>query len=163
MVALFFVLRHRDDDANHPVPRRATAAKALVKPTAAVAQHPVVHQPGALSHERLDPPLGARAAIVVDDASGRVIWAAHRNRRLPIASTTKIMTAHLVIQRLGLNRVITIDKGVTRVPLVKEGLRPGERVAVWKLLDGLLLFSGNDDALRPVGRSRWEAAPPSFG
>ena len=57
---------------------------------------------------------------------GRVIWAANRNRRLPIASTTKIMTAHLVLERLSLNRVITIDNGVTRVPLVKEGLRPGE-------------------------------------
>ena len=109
-------------------------------------QRLVARQPGALSHQRLEPPLGARAAIVVDDGSGRVIWAANRNRRLPIASTTKIMTAHLVLERLSLNRVITIDNGVTRVPLVKEGLRPGERVAVWKLLDGLLLFSGNDDA-----------------
>ena len=145
-VALFFVLRHRDNDTAQGVPPHATAAKAHVKATPAVAQRPVARQRGALSHERLDPPLGARAAIVLDDGSGRVIWAANRNRRLPIASTTKIMTAHLVLERLSLNRVITIDNGVTRVPLVKEGLRPGERVAVWKLLDGLLLYSGNDDA-----------------
>ena len=146
VVALFFVLRHRGNDTAQPAPPHATAAKAHVKPTPAVAQRLVARQPGALSHQRLEPPLGARAAIVVDDGSGRVIWAANRNRRLPIASTTKIMTAHLVLERLSLNRVITIDNGVTRVPLVKEGLRPGERVAVWKLLDGLLLFSGNDDA-----------------
>jgi serine-type D-Ala-D-Ala carboxypeptidase (penicillin-binding protein 5/6) len=44
------------------------------------------------------------------------------------------------------------------VPLVREGLRAGERVPVWKLLDGLLVFSGNDDALalaQAVAGSRW--------
>ena len=146
VVAVFFVLRTPGRATQHEaVPQHATA-KTHVNATPPVRRRVVVREPGTLSHQRLDPPLGARAAIVVDDASGRVIWAANRNRRLPIASTTKIMTAHLVLERLALNKVVTIDKGVTRVPLVKEGLRPGERVAVWKLLDGLLLFSGNDDA-----------------
>ena len=146
VVAVFLVLGHRDGDSKEPPAQHTTGAKTQVNPTPPVRRRVVARVPGALSHQRFDPPLGARAAIVVDDTSGRVIWAAHRNRRLPIASTTKIMTAHLVLERLALNKVITIDKGVTRVPLVKEGLRPGERVAVWKLLDGLLLFSGNDDA-----------------
>jgi D-alanyl-D-alanine carboxypeptidase len=145
-VALFLVLRDHDSGGNEQAPRRATATSAHLTTTPAVRRRAVAVEPAALSHRRFDPPLGARAAIVVEDASGRIVWAAHRQRRLPIASTTKIMTAHLVLGLLPLNKVIRIDKGVTRVPLVKEGLRPGERVAVWKLLDGLLLFSGNDDA-----------------
>jgi D-alanyl-D-alanine carboxypeptidase len=94
-----------------------------------------------------NPPLSARAAIVVSAKTGQVIWAAAPTLRLPIASTTKIMTAHLVLEHLKLNSIVHVDPAVTRVPLVKEGLRPGEPVPVWKLLDGLLLYSGNDDAL----------------
>jgi serine-type D-Ala-D-Ala carboxypeptidase (penicillin-binding protein 5/6) len=145
-VALFFVLRHREGERADPATQRVAVPKPHARAVPIVKQRPVTREAGALSRQRLEPPLGARAAVVVDDVSGRVVWAANRDRRLPIASTTKIMTAHLVLGRLPLNKVITIDKGVTRVPLVKEGLRPGERVAVWKLLDGLLLFSGNDDA-----------------
>jgi D-alanyl-D-alanine carboxypeptidase len=56
------------------------------------------------------------------------------------------MTAVLALQRLPLQGLVTVDPKATRVPLVKEGLRPRERVRVWKLLYGLLLYSANDDA-----------------
>jgi serine-type D-Ala-D-Ala carboxypeptidase (penicillin-binding protein 5/6) len=91
-------------------------------------------------------PLSARAAILVDARTGRVLWAHRPHRRLPVASTTKIMTALLALRGLGPNAVVTVPPAATRVPLVKEGLRPGERVKAWKLFYGLLLFSGNDDA-----------------
>jgi D-alanyl-D-alanine carboxypeptidase (penicillin-binding protein 5/6) len=91
--------------------------------------------------------LSARAAILVDADDGRVLWAERPHVRLPIASTTKIMTAALVLKRLPLDSLVRIGPTVPRVPLVREGLRAGERVPVWKLLDGLLLYSGNDDAL----------------
>jgi D-alanyl-D-alanine carboxypeptidase len=100
-----------------------------------------------LTAARLEPALGARAAILVDASSGQVIWAQRPHLRLPIASTTKILTATLVLQRLPLDRIVRIGPTVPRVPLVREGLRTGERVPVWKLLYGLLLYSGNDDAL----------------
>jgi len=92
-------------------------------------------------------PLTAKAAILVDFRTGRVLWASHPHLRLPIASTTKIMTAVLVLEHLPLKTVVEIDRSVTRVPLVREGLRAGERVPAWKLLESLLLYSGNDDAL----------------
>jgi D-alanyl-D-alanine carboxypeptidase (penicillin-binding protein 5/6) len=56
------------------------------------------------------------------------------------------MTGLLVLRRLPLHGLVTIAPAATRVPLVKEGLRPHERVRVWKLLYSLLLYSGNDDA-----------------
>src|SRR5947207_1002245 len=68
-------------------------------------------------------------------------------RRLPIASTTKIMTAVLALQRLRSGAVVAVDPSVIRVPLVREGLRAHERVRAWKLFESLLMYSGNDDAL----------------
>lgn len=100
-----------------------------------------------LSVHQFRPRLGARAAIVVDSASGEVLWAYRARARLPIASTTKIMTAVLAIERLGPRDVVAIGRSVPRVEPLREGLRVGERVPVWKLLYGLLLFSGNDSAL----------------
>ena len=93
------------------------------------------------------PRVTASSAILVDATTGRVLWQKRPHYRRPIASTTKIMTATVVLERLPLERVIKVAPGVPRVPLVREGLRAGDRVAVWKLLDGLLLYSGNDDAL----------------
>jgi D-alanyl-D-alanine carboxypeptidase (penicillin-binding protein 5/6) len=93
------------------------------------------------------PTVAARSAILVDASSGAVLWQKRPHRRRPIASTTKIMTATLVLERLALDHVVTVAPGVPRTPLVREGLRAREHVPVRKLLDGLLIFSGNDDAL----------------
>jgi D-alanyl-D-alanine carboxypeptidase len=56
------------------------------------------------------------------------------------------MTATLALREVPWQSTITVDKRVTKVPLVKEGLRPGEQVKAWKLFYALLLYSGNDDA-----------------
>jgi serine-type D-Ala-D-Ala carboxypeptidase (penicillin-binding protein 5/6) len=124
------------------VPRREPPAqpRAATKPAALLTGPP-------RSVEELRPPISARAAIVVDDASGAVLWRRHEHRRLPIASTTKIMTATLALEHLQPDAVVRVPPAATRVPLVREGLRPKEHVRVWKLLDGLLIFSGNDDAM----------------
>ena len=86
------------------------------------------------------------AAILVDAHTGRVLWAKRAHERRKIASLTKIMTATLALNGVPWNSTITVDRRVTTVPLVKEGLRAGERVKAWKLFYALLLFSGNDDA-----------------
>jgi D-alanyl-D-alanine carboxypeptidase len=93
------------------------------------------------------PPLSAQAAIVVDAGTGRVIWSLNPHQRRRVASLTKIMTALLALQKLAPNDVVTVDKSVPRVPLVREGLRAGEKVKAWKLFYAMLLYSGNDDAL----------------
>jgi serine-type D-Ala-D-Ala carboxypeptidase (penicillin-binding protein 5/6) len=120
---------------------RAPTRKPAVQPV------PTLLVGGAVRRHTFRPQIAARAAIVVDRSNGQVLWALRPHRRLPIASTTKIMTAVLALQRLGANRIVAVDPSVTRVPLVKEGLRPHERVRAWKLFEGLLMYSGNDDAL----------------
>jgi D-alanyl-D-alanine carboxypeptidase (penicillin-binding protein 5/6) len=92
-------------------------------------------------------PIVAPAAILVDANTGAVLWAKRPHERRAIASTTKIMTGLLALEHLPLTKVIRINPLVTRVALNREGLRAHDRVAVWKLMYGLLLFSGNDDAL----------------
>src|SRR5207248_5348783 len=69
--------------------------------------------PPALRGHRFGPPLRAASAIVVDARTGRVLWALHPHKRRPIASTTKIMTAVLTLQRLPLHRLITVDPAAT--------------------------------------------------
>lgn len=104
------------------------------------------------------PQLSAAAAIVVDSKSGRVIWGSHVHDRRRVASLTKIMTALLAFQKLGPHDVVTVDKSVPRVPLVREGLRAGEKVQAWKLFYAMLLYSGNDDALAlaiATGGDKW--------
>jgi serine-type D-Ala-D-Ala carboxypeptidase (penicillin-binding protein 5/6) len=138
--AFLFVSRGLE---NHPAPAAAARKRPPKAVTAArqapllTASHPTLH--GA-------PRLSARSAILVDRGTGAVLWEKRAHSRRPIASTTKIMTATLALDRLPLDRRIEVPTAATREPLVKEGLRAGERVPAWKLLDGLLIFSGNDDA-----------------
>jgi D-alanyl-D-alanine carboxypeptidase (penicillin-binding protein 5/6) len=127
--------------------------QAVPQPGAAVARARPKPQPRALlvaagsPRKRFTPALTARSAILVDARTGRVLWALRPHLRRPVASTTKIMTAIVALRRLAPRDVVTVPRTVLRVPLVKEGLRPQERVRAWKLFYGLLLYSGNDDAL----------------
>jgi serine-type D-Ala-D-Ala carboxypeptidase (penicillin-binding protein 5/6) len=88
----------------------------------------------------------APGAILVDADTGRVLWAERPHQRRKIASLTKIMTATLALQQVPWRSTVTVARSVTRVPLVREGLRTGEHVKAWKLFYSLLLYSGNDDA-----------------
>jgi D-alanyl-D-alanine carboxypeptidase len=88
----------------------------------------------------------APAAILVDADTGRVLWAERPHQRRKIASLTKIMTATLALREVPWKSKVTVARSVTRVPLVREGLRTGEHPQAWKLFYSLLLFSGNDDA-----------------
>ncbi len=102
---------------------------------------------GTLLRHRFEPKLAGAAAVLVDAKTGRVLWGLHAHQRRQVASTTKIMTALLALRKLQPHDIVTVDRTVPRVPLVREGLRAGERVEAWKLFYSLLLFSGNDDAL----------------
>jgi D-alanyl-D-alanine carboxypeptidase (penicillin-binding protein 5/6) len=102
---------------------------------------------GTLFRHRFEPKLAGAAAVLVDAKTGRVLWGLHAHQRRQVASTTKIMTALLALRKLQPHDIVTVDHTVPRVPLVREGLRAGERVEAWKLFYSLLLFSGNDDAL----------------
>jgi serine-type D-Ala-D-Ala carboxypeptidase (penicillin-binding protein 5/6) len=153
----FYAGAHRTTAPEPAAAAPAAAAAATPKPSNTVLfgqrsrsrpvrRAPLVAGPPLLRH-RFSPPLSAAAAILVDARTGRVLWARHARERRPVASTTKIMTALLALRRLAPHDLVTVDRTVPRVPLVRDGLRAGERVEAWKLFYGMLLYSGNDDAL----------------
>lgn len=78
---------------------------------------------------------------------GRELWARDSEARRAMASTTKIMTAVVVIEHGGLDDLVTVDKPVLKVGESTMGLRAGERITVRNLLEGMLIQSGNDAAM----------------
>jgi serine-type D-Ala-D-Ala carboxypeptidase (penicillin-binding protein 5/6) len=93
------------------------------------------------------PKLDAKAWILVDPRDGTVIASKAQNKRLPIASTTKLMTAYLALRRLKPNQMIAAPNyHPSNSAEITLGLRPGEKVRVRDLLYGLLLPSASDAA-----------------
>jgi serine-type D-Ala-D-Ala carboxypeptidase (penicillin-binding protein 5/6) len=88
----------------------------------------------------------ARAWTLIDARTGAVIESHASARSLPIASTTKLMTAYVAMQELPLDKVV---RAAPYHPIYGEsllGLRTGQRISVRDLLYGLILRSGNDAA-----------------
>jgi D-alanyl-D-alanine carboxypeptidase (penicillin-binding protein 5/6) len=92
------------------------------------------------------PPVSATAAIVVDGRTGEVLYAKRPDRRRSIASTTKLMTALLVLERERLSSTVTATAYRASSVESQMGLRAGERLTVADLMRGLLLPSANDAA-----------------
>lgn len=91
------------------------------------------------------PVLGAQAYIVIDPISGEVLTERNPDAVLPPASTTKIMTAMVVLEHMDLTSVITVDKKALSDGSVIH-LVPGEKMRVKEMLEGMLIHSGNDAA-----------------
>ncbi|HEX6752682.1 MAG TPA: D-alanyl-D-alanine carboxypeptidase family protein [Solirubrobacterales bacterium] len=92
------------------------------------------------------PSIDARAWALIDARSGDVLISHARARRLPIASTTKLMTAYVALRELPLDRVVRAAPYDAIYGESLLELRPGEPVSVRDLLYGLILRSGNDAA-----------------
>ncbi len=93
------------------------------------------------------PRLDAKAWILIDARDGSVVASKAPNRRLPIASTTKLMTAYLALHELKPNQMVAAPSYHPSASAeIELGLRPGERMRVRDLLYGLLLPSASDAA-----------------
>ena len=90
--------------------------------------------------------VSASAAAVINGDNGEVIYLKNADERLPMASTTKIMTALLLCEHGDFNREITVTKEMLAVEGSSMGLLPGDTVTLHDLLYGMLLASGNDAA-----------------
>ena len=92
------------------------------------------------------PVVGARAAIIMDAASGEVIWEKNPDEVLPPASTTKVMTAILALESGRLDDSLRVSSYASETAPSKIGLHPGQRMQLRNLLYALLLNSANDAA-----------------
>ena len=93
------------------------------------------------------PTCGAKAMVLLDADSGTLLAAQNADARLPMASTTKIMTALVVLERLPLERVVTVPPEATGIEGSSVYLFAGEQITVKTLLYALLLSSANDAAV----------------
>ena len=89
----------------------------------------------------------SRAAVVMDAATGRVLYAKNPELRLLPASTTKLMTALVVIEKAKLTDVVTVSRRAAGAPPTRAGLKAGDKVTIETLLYAALMKSANDAAV----------------
>ena len=90
--------------------------------------------------------LSAKHAVVMDAATGKVLFEQAANERCLIASTTKIMTGLIICEECDLSREITVPPEAAGIEGSSIYLKAGEQVRVEDLLYGMMLQSGNDAA-----------------
>lgn len=93
------------------------------------------------------PSINSRAGIVLDRNSGMILYGKNENEKRKMASTTKIMTALIVIENSNLNDIVTISSKSAGTGGSRLGLHKNDKISVSDLLYGLMLCSGNDAAV----------------
>lgn len=91
--------------------------------------------------------INSQAAVVINASTGEVLIAKNSDYLLQPASTAKLMTAIIVMERANLSDVVTISQKAAHVHPFKVGFKKGDRVTVEALLFAALLKSGNDAAV----------------
>lgn len=92
------------------------------------------------------PGVDAKGYILMEAATGRVLAGENIHGRLPMASTTKIMTALLALEQPDPDRYFEVDGRAILVEGSSMGLQAGDQVSLRVLAAGMLLHSGNDSA-----------------
>jgi len=95
------------------------------------------------------PVIKARAAILLDLDTGSPLYQLDQHGRHAPASLTKVVTALVALDQLGLDQAVTVPASINQLPWdsTRMGLRAGEQVTVRELMEGLFLNSGNDAAI----------------
>ncbi len=90
--------------------------------------------------------VNAKAALVMEASTGRVLFAQNENTRLGVASTTKVLSALITLEQPGLDEPFVVDPQAIIVEGSSMGLVEGDIVTLRTLAYGMLLSSGNDAA-----------------
>lgn len=94
-----------------------------------------------------EPTINSRAAIVYERSSGKILYGKEENKKRKMASTTKIMTAIVVLENANLDDIVTISSKAAGTGGSRLGLHKDDKISIQDLLYGLLLCSGNDAAV----------------
>ncbi len=102
-------------------------------------------------------PLSAKSAVLINALTNEVIYEKNAYEKRGMASTTKIMTALLAIERGNLKKTVVAEDDDVRIEGTSIGLKDGDKITLETLICGMLLESGNDAAnvtARVIGKSR---------
>lgn len=93
------------------------------------------------------PAVSADSVVLMDATTGKILYEKNKNTAYPPASTTKIMTALLVLENGNLDDMVTVSKNAENADGSKIYIFEGEIISVKELLYGLILASANDCAI----------------
>ena len=111
---------------------------------------PTVLQAGAIEvgeilTDKVDFSSSAKSAIMIESTTGRILYEKNKSEKLPMASTTKIVTAITAIENAkDLDTPFEIDSRAVGISGTSIYLQPKEKLSLRELLYGLMLRSGND-------------------
>ncbi len=108
---------------------------------------PLLFAGGYAWHNAYAGEVGARAAVVIDGTTEKILYAKNPNWKLPPASTTKLVTAMVAIDNISPDAVITVSENAADTPSVTPHLRAGERFKVRDMLYLALMRSVNSAAV----------------
>lgn len=91
--------------------------------------------------------VSAASFCLMDGETGEVLKSSSKDQKMPIASTTKVMTAIVVLESEDVEKLVTIPKAACGIEGSSMYLYPNEKLTVLQLLYGLLLESANDAAV----------------
>ena len=95
-----------------------------------------------------EPVIYSKSAVIYDRGSKTILYGKNEHERLPMASTTKIMTAIILVENVSdLSKEIEVVKEAAMVGGASLEVKTGDKITYEGLLYGLLLCSGNDDAV----------------
>lgn len=106
----------------------------------------VLHCFAAEEDENADFHLYAQSAVLMDAASGRVLYGKNEKQIMPMASTTKIMTCIVALENGNLDDYVEVSSYAAKMPKVHLSMRTGEYYRLGDLLYSLMLESHNDSA-----------------
>lgn len=89
----------------------------------------------------------AKSAVVVDARTNKILYAKNINLHIPPASCAKIMTALVVLEKIELDKLITVSKRAANIEPSKAGLRRGSQYRSADLLAACLMSSANDASI----------------
>ena len=91
--------------------------------------------------------LNARAAVLMDADSGRILYGKNETMAFPMASTTKIMTLIVALEHNEPDQIVMASAGASAMPEVRLGVHEGERYRMVDLYYAMMLESFNDAAM----------------
>ncbi|EKQ55128.1 MULTISPECIES: D-alanyl-D-alanine carboxypeptidase family protein [unclassified Clostridium] len=96
--------------------------------------------------ETIEPQINAEGSVLIDASTGEVLFGKNEEKSFEPASTTKVMTAIITLEKCKLDDEVTVQEDFTKIDGTAIGLLKGDVLTVKDLLFGLLLESGNDCA-----------------
>ena len=92
----------------------------------------------AVSAEEIN--LNAKAAVIMDAESGKILYEKSKDQKMPNASTTKILTCLYILKHCDLDQMAEVSKNAAMQPKVRLGVREGEKYKVRDLLYGPIMI-----------------------